>query len=109
MTFFSRWSDFHVREISKDGEIARLTDLVSVPEKPKAKPLAVPVDENYKLSDEDEIQIIRVKSNEGKIIFKIPRNLETSTWKEYRIVSDWMSHPTYVISRSPQMIRAHLI
>ena len=42
-----------------------MTDLVSVPEKPKAKPLAVPVDENYKLSDEDEIQIIRVKSNEG--------------------------------------------
>lgn len=40
-----RWSDFHVREISKNGEIARLTDLVSVPEKPKAKPLAVPVDE----------------------------------------------------------------
>ena len=75
LTFFSRWSDFHVREISKDGEIARLTDLVSVPEKPKAKPLAIPVDENYKLSDEDEIQIIRVKSNEGKIIFKIHRNL----------------------------------
>ena len=52
-----------------------MTDLTTVPKKPKAKPLAVPVDENYKLSDEDEIQIIRVKSNEGKIIFKIPRNL----------------------------------
>ena len=63
-----RWSDFHVREISKDGEIARLTDLVSVPEKPKAKPLAVEY-ENYKFSDEDEIQIIRVKSNEGKNFF----------------------------------------